>query len=77
VSSGPVKRGQKLPATPSYSAFQWLATAEHELVLFAAVWFAIGAIDEFLIDGLWFWLRAKGAAKTVRLTDDGQQNSKA
>ena len=65
-----VKRGQDLPTSPSYSAFQWLAIVEHELLLFAAIWFAIGALDEFLVDGLWLWLRKNGANKTRELTDD-------
>lgn len=65
-----------MPTSPSYSAFQWLAIVEHELLLFAAVWFAIGAIDEFVIDGVWFWLRSKGAAKTITLTDNHQHELK-
>lgn len=65
-----------MPTTPSYSAFQWLAIFEHELLLFAAFWFAVGAIDEFLIDGVWLWMRSKGAAKTGRLTDDHQDELK-
>ena len=41
--------------------------------MFAAVWFAIGAIDEFLVDGVWLWMCAKGDAKTARLADDALQ----
>lgn len=76
ASFGHVKRGQKLPASPSYSALQWLAIVEHELLLFAAFWFAIGAIDEFLIDGVWLWIRRKGAAQSPRLIDDNHQELK-
>ncbi len=76
ASSGHVKRGQELPASPSYPAFQWLALVEHELLLFAAVWFAIGAIDEFVIDGVWLWLRGKKAAQVIRLKDDRHQELK-
>ncbi len=36
----------------------WLELVEHELLLFAAFWFVISAIDEFAVDVLfvWFWL---------------------
>lgn len=60
-----------MPTSPSYSAFQWLAILEHELLLFAAIWFAIGALDELLIDGIWLWLRRNRAAMTPQLQDDG------
>ncbi len=59
-----------LPTTLSYSALQWLAILEHELLLFAAIWFALGALDELLIDGLWLWLRGSGRARTGRLTGE-------
>lgn len=34
-----------------------LQVAEHELLLFAAFWFILGAIDELAIDIAWLWLR--------------------
>ena len=34
-----------------------------ELLLFAAIWFAIGAVDEIALDLLWLWLRVTGRAK--------------
>lgn len=55
---------------PSYSAFQWLAIFEHELLLFAAIWFAVGAIDELAVDATWLWLRLTGRARTARLAHD-------
>lgn len=60
-----------LPIWPSYSAFQWLAIFEHELLLFSAIWFAIGAIDELVVDLTWIWLRLTGRARTARLSDNG------
>ncbi len=36
---------------------------EHELFLFAGVFFLIGAADEILVDLTWLWLRLKGRAK--------------
>ncbi|MEO0032059.1 MAG: hypothetical protein RIS94_1817, partial [Pseudomonadota bacterium] len=47
--------------------FGWLGRVEHELLLFAAVWFAIGALDEIGVDLLWLWLRVTGRARTERL----------
>lgn len=34
-----------------------LQVVEHELLLFAAFWFILGAIDELTIDVAWLWLR--------------------
>lgn len=47
-------------------AFGWLGHIEHELLLFAAVWFAAGALDEIGIDLLWLWLRVTGRVSTSR-----------
>lgn len=77
VWTGRVKWGQKgVPTSPSYPAFQWLAVIEHELLLFAAIWFAVGALDEMLIDGIWLWLRRNGAVKTPQLQDDSDHELK-
>lgn len=73
---GTSNRGQVLPIAPSYSAFQWLAIFEHELLLFAAIWFAIGAVDELLVDALWLWRSKCGAARTPRLVDDADDELK-
>lgn len=51
---------------------QWLGLIEHELLLFAAVWFALGALDEMVVDVLWLWLRLTGRARTVQLERGGQ-----
>ena len=56
--------------TPSYAALEWLGSAEHELLLFAAIWFAVGALDEFGIDLLWLWLRATGRVRTGKAPED-------
>ncbi len=47
----------------------WLQLARHELLLFSAFWFIVGAIDEFAIDLIWLWLRLAGLGKTVLLPD--------
>lgn len=59
-------------ASPTIPALQWLAVMEHELLLFAAIWFALGALDELLVDVMWLWLRLSGRAPTPRLTDDSK-----
>ncbi len=56
--------------SPSFGVLQALAVVEHELLLFAAFWFAVGAVDELLVDGLWLWLRISGRARTARLQAD-------
>jgi len=52
---------------PSYTALEWLGRAEHELLLFAAIWFAVGALDEFGLDVLWLWLRLTGRVHTGKV----------
>lgn len=46
------------------SAWQWLALVQHELLLFAGVFFLIGALDDLLIDFSWLWLKLTGRART-------------
>ena len=46
--------------------WQWLALLQHELLLFAGVFFLIGALDDLTVDGLWLWLRATGRVVTPR-----------
>jgi adsorption protein B len=45
----------------------WLQLTEHELLLFAAFWFIVSAIDEFAVDLCWFWLRLTGRCRSRRL----------
>jgi bacteriophage N4 adsorption protein B len=35
------------------SIINWLVFFQHELLLFSAVWFLIGAIDDLCVDGIW------------------------
>lgn len=44
----------------------WIALLQHELLLFAAVFFLLGAIDDIAVDAIWLWLKAAGQAKTLR-----------
>ncbi|WP_066555669.1 glycosyl transferase family protein [Croceicoccus bisphenolivorans] len=45
----------------------FVESARLELLLFAAFWFVLGAIDEIAIDCAWFWLLLTGKARTPRL----------
>ena len=45
----------------------WLDMLQRELLLFAAVWVAIGACNEWGMDGLWAWLRLTDRVRTARL----------
>lgn len=47
---------------------EWLVLIEYEFLLFAGIFFLIGALDEFLVDLIWLWLRLTGRAKTKQLT---------
>jgi adsorption protein B len=60
-----------LDKTPLVTAMQWLGLVEHELLLFAAVWFALGALDEIIVDMLWLRLRLMRRADAVQLEGDG------
>ena len=44
--------------------WQLIALLQHELLLFAGVFFLIGAIDDLAIDAIWLWLRVTGRAAT-------------
>ena len=46
---------------------QWLSLAERELILFAGVFFLLGAADELAIDAVWLWLRVTGRGGTPRI----------
>jgi bacteriophage N4 adsorption protein B len=40
-----------------FTAGEWLLLIQHELLLFAGLFFFLGAIDELVVDGLWLWLK--------------------
>ncbi len=54
----------------AWSALEWLALAEYELLLFAGFFFLLGAVDEFAMDAIWLWLRATGRARTLTVSRD-------
>ncbi|MFZ1742411.1 MAG: glycosyl transferase family protein, partial [Pontixanthobacter sp.] len=50
-------------------AWQWLVLVQHELLLFAGVFFLIGAMDELAVDLAWLWFRLTGKAHTRTISD--------
>lgn len=44
-----------------------LQAVRYELLLFAAFWFIVGALDEIAVDLAWLWLRLTGRGKAERL----------
>ena len=59
----------------AWSPLQWLALAEHELLLFAGVFFLIGFADELVVDCAWAWLRLTGRARTLRIRRDNHRHA--
>ena len=53
-----------------FSAWEWLALVEHELLLFAGIFFLVGALDELAVDLAWLWLRFTGRAPRLALSRD-------
>ena len=43
---------------------RWMLVAEHELLLFAAFFFIVSAVDEAAVDFAWLWLRLNGHSGT-------------
>lgn len=51
------------------TAGEWFVLFRHELVLFAASFFLIGALDEIAVDLTYLWLRLTGRARTPRVDE--------
>lgn len=47
-----------------YSPLEWVALGGYELLLFAGLFFLIGAIDDIAVDIAWLWLKITGKTKT-------------
>ncbi|TCJ38137.1 glycosyl transferase family protein [Parafrankia sp. BMG5.11] len=56
-----------------FTPAQWLVLVEHELLLFAGLFFLLGALDELAVDLIWVWLRITGRGKSERLMADQEQ----
>ncbi|MEL7447008.1 MAG: hypothetical protein AAGK02_14570, partial [Pseudomonadota bacterium] len=47
--------------------WQWLVLFQHELLLFAGIFFLIGALDDLAIDFTWIWLKLTGRARALKI----------
>lgn len=68
-----IERGHRVVTVAGWELWQWLAVFQHELLLFAGVFFLIGAIDDLAVDAVYFWRRLTGRAQTLRV--DGEKLS--
>lgn len=53
-----------MPLFGDYTVLEWVALGGYELLLFAAVFFLLGALDDVLVDLSWIWLRLTGRGRT-------------
>ncbi|MGY6551287.1 MAG: glycosyl transferase family protein [Erythrobacter sp.] len=51
----------------SHDFWHWLALGQHELLLFAGIFFLLGALDDLLVDVLFLHLKFRGRIGTPRL----------
>lgn len=47
-----------------FTLAEWLVFVEHELLLFAGIFFLFGSLDELAVDLSWLFLRLTGRART-------------
>ena len=52
-----------------FDPWQWLEIVEHELLLFAAVFFLVGALDELAVDLAWLRLKLAGRTRPLRFVE--------
>ncbi|MBO6769337.1 MAG: glycosyl transferase family protein [Erythrobacter sp.] len=53
----------------SFTIAEWFVLVQHELLLFAAAFFALGMIDEFALDCTYLWCRVTGRIQTERIDE--------
>ncbi|MEL6877706.1 MAG: glycosyl transferase family protein [Pseudomonadota bacterium] len=58
-----------------FDVWQWLVLLQHELLLFAGIFFLIGAVDDLAVDLTWIWLKLTGRAKTPQLDRNALRQS--
>ena len=59
-----------------WTVLEWLAVVERELLLFAGLFFLLGALDELAVDAIWGWNRLSGRLNTRRLNRDEMRQRK-
>ena len=52
-----------------YTWWEWLVIFQNELLLFAAIFFLIGAIDDIVVDLSWIWLKISGKSPVETIDD--------
>lgn len=50
-----------------WGIWHWLVIFQHELLLFAGVFFLIGAVDDLAVDLAWLWLKLTGRANAQQV----------
>ncbi|MEP3420553.1 MAG: glycosyl transferase family protein [Erythrobacter sp.] len=50
-----------------WNLWQWTAILQHELLLFAGIFFLIGALDDLALDLLWLWQKLTGRINTPQI----------
>ncbi|WP_421990237.1 glycosyl transferase family protein [Qipengyuania sp.] len=53
----------------SFTIAEWFVLVQHELLLFAAAFFALGMIDEFALDCTYLWCRVTRRIQTERVDE--------
>lgn len=53
-----------------FTLWQCMLLVQHELLLFAGIFFLVGAIDEIAMDVSWIWLRLTGRVRPARTVTD-------
>lgn len=61
---------ERFLAEPLATLFASLDFAATELLLFAGIWFVIGAVDDLALDLAWFWQLLTGARRDARFVPD-------
>lgn len=56
-----------MPSFGGYHLWEWLALGGYELLLFAAVFFLIGALDDLTLDFSYLWMRLTGRIRTLKV----------
>jgi adsorption protein B len=59
----------------AWTPLEWLTLVEHELLLFAGVFFLVGLVDELVLDGAWVWLRLTGRARTLHIRRESHRRA--
>ena len=68
---GARKGGVVQPTLALQYAVAWLQATEHELLLFTAFWFILGAADDIGVDLCWLWLRLRGQGRDDHISREG------